>query len=172
MTEKQKEALKYKNEPEGSLDKKNYDRYFLPFSEYLTKYYSNSNFEQWDRWQMRYIEPSFDESKHDEFVKNWGYLKKEYHNFDEQYNVYNQLKDDNRLPEDVKKFIGFLIGANQASFLKKYYLTLEQWFNIKNWQNPYLEETEDGHTINEILSYPYGINYFKTLLTQMPFWNR
>lgn len=63
----------------------------------------------------------------------------------------------------MKKFIGFLAGVSEG-FFDKYQITVEQWFNMKNWHNPYVEN-EDGHTINEILGYPYGINYFKVLLT-------
>ena len=171
MTENQKEALKYKDYPENSGGKAIYDRYFLPFKKYLEKYYSDSEYEEWERWKKKYIESAFDENQHDEFIKNWGYVDKKYHHFNTQYQVYSQLKNDERLPEEVKKFIGFLAGVGEG-FFNKYHITVEQWFNMKNWHNPNLPENEEGHTINEILSYPYGINYFKVLLIQMPYWKR
>ena len=81
------------------------------------------------------------------------------------------MKNDNRLTDEIKQFIGFLAGADEGIFFKQYDLTIEQWFNMKNWHNPSIKN-EEGKSINEILSYPFGINYFKILLTQMPFWRR
>lgn len=169
MTAEEKEELKkYKDYPETSSLRRGYDRYFLPFDDYVKKYYSNPDLEQWTRWNLRYVEPAFDKSRHTEMIKNFGYVSITMFDFNSQYDVYDQLKNDERLPEDVKKFIGFLAGAE---FFSKYNLTAKQWFNLKNWHNPNVEN-EDGKTINEILSFEKGLNYFKVLLTQMPFWNR
>lgn len=169
MTENKLEVLKYKDYPEGSGSKRLYDMYFLPFGEYLAKYYSNPNWETWDRWRSRYIEAAFNKNRHDEMIKNFGYADKKYYDFDTQYEFYSQLKMDKRLDDDTMQFIGFLAGAG---FFKKYDITLKQWFNMKNWSNPYLSEIKDDKTINEIISYPYGENYIKTNLPQMAFWNR
>lgn len=169
MTEKQKEALKYKDYSDDSGMKRYYDSVFMPFGEYLEKYYSSPELKSWDRMYSRNVEPAFDEKRQDEMIKNFGYVKKEYHNFDEQYKVYNKLKNDDRLPADVKKFIGFMAGIG---FFKRYNITLDEWLSIKNWSNPYINNVEDGHTINEILNYPYGINFLKSNLPQIPFWNR
>jgi hypothetical protein len=163
------EILKYKDYPEGSGGKNLYDKYFLPINEYIKKYYANPEYKEWDTWYKKYIEPAFNETRHDEMVKNFGYVSKERHDFEEQYKVYSLLKDRQNLSEEVKQFIGFLAGAG---FFKKYGLTVGNWFNSKNWLNPNLEEADDKMTINEILNIPYGINYFKVLLTQMPFWRR
>lgn len=173
MTESQREALRYKDYPEGSGGKAIYDRYFLPFTVFLVKYYSDPENKEWDRWISKYIEPAFDAKRHDEMIKNFGYKNKEYHNFEVQYAIYEQLISDTRLTDDVRMFIGFLAGSNGIyNFFCKHNITIAQWFEIRNWYNPYLYESNDERSINEILGYPYGINYLKTLLPQMPNWKR
>ena len=166
---KYEEILKYKDFPEGSGSKKMYDKYFLPFNEYLEKYYSNPIFSEWNNWYKSYIEPAFDENRHDEMIRNFGYISKDKHDFVTQYEVFFQLNKSEELDKEFTEFIGFIAGMG---FFKKYDLTINQWLNIKNWQNPYLEVDEDGKTIIQILSYPYGLNYIKMLFTQMPFWKR
>jgi hypothetical protein len=156
-----------------SIRKQTEDYKTMPFSEYITKYYSKLNpydIEVWNKVILNLINLAFDETRHEEMAYNFGYVDKKHHHFDTQYHIYNQLENDERLPEDIKKFIGFLAGVGEG-FFNKYHITVEQWFNMKNWHNPYVEN-EEGHTINEILSHPYGINYFKVLLTQMPYWRR
>ncbi|TRX33229.1 hypothetical protein FNW52_15840 [Flavobacterium sp. ZT3R18] len=167
-TEELKNIEKYKNYPDGSLSRKTYDRYFLHFEEYLKKYYHNPNFKEWERWYQKYIEPAFDLKRHHEMIKNFGYVSIDKHDFITQYEVYSQLKSDERLDEETKKYVGFLAGAG---FFNQFNLSVERWFKINNWQNPNIKN-EESKTLNEILNYPYGINYFKTLLTQMPFWRR
>jgi hypothetical protein len=169
MTDNQKEALKYKDYPEGSGSKRHYDSLFLPFQDYLVKYYSNPDLINWERWKNKYVELAFDKKRHAEMIKNFGYAEKKYYDFDVQNEFYSELINDERISNDTKKFIGFLAGAG---FFRKYNLTIEQWFDMKNWSNPYLEEAVDGRTINEILKYSFGENYIKTSLTQLPFWNR
>ena len=167
MTEQ--EVEKYKDYPKGSGGKMMYDIVHYPFSYILEEYYANPNLSSWERWKSKYIELAFDENRHDEMIKNFGYADKKHYGFDVQNEFYNQLKNEDRLGNDTKQFIGFLAGAG---FFRKYNLGLKEWFDMKNWSNPYLAEIEDGKSINEILSFPYGENYIKTILPQMPFWNR
>ncbi|MBP7808115.1 MAG: hypothetical protein KA163_02370 [Bacteroidia bacterium] len=169
MTEKQKEALKYKDYPEGSGGKSIYDLYFMEFEQYLEKYYRDPEYKQWERWYNKYIEPAFDPNRHSEMIKNFGYISDSIHDFTAQSEVFNDLKSDARLTEEIRQFIGFMAGSG---FFKRYNLSLNEWFNMKNWSNPYTKDIENGMSINEILNCKYGINYFKISLTQMPHWNR
>ncbi|PVX44448.1 hypothetical protein C8C85_0182 [Flavobacterium sp. 103] len=169
MTDAQKEVLKYKDYPEGSGSKRHYDSLFLPFQDYLVKYYTNPDLTSWERWKNKYIELAFDKKRHDEMIKNFGYAEKKYYDFVVQNKFYLELINEDRIGNDTKKFIGFLAGAG---FFRKYNLTLKQWFDMKNWSNPNFEEAEDGKAINEILNYSYGENYIKTSLPHLPFWNR
>ncbi len=168
MTEEQKEALKYKDYPENSGGKAIYDMYFLPFQEYLNKYYTNPDLTGWERWKNKYITPAFDENRHYEMIKNFGYADKKFYDFDAQNKFYEQLKNDERIDDDIKQFIGFLAGTG---FFKKYNLTLDQWFAMKNWANPYVPN-EKGMTINEILNYKYGNNLLRTNLPILNYWRR
>lgn len=174
MTADQKEVLRFKDYPEGSGGKEIYDEYFMNFKDYLIKYYFNLekmqkiSWEYWLQWYQRCIEPAFDENRHDEMIKNYGYVDKKYYDFHIQNETYMKLKQTGKIPDEINKFIGFMAGTG---FFKRYNISVEQWLNMKNWQNPYVEN-DNGKTINEILSYKYGINYLKVLLPQMPYWDR
>lgn len=168
MTEKQKEALMFKDYPEGSVNKEIYDSVFLPFHEYLNKYYINPDLTSWERWKSRYIEPAFNKNRHDEMIKNFGYVDKKYYDFDSQNKLYEQLKNDERIDGDIKQFMAFMAGTG---FFKKNNLTLDLWFAMKNWANPYVP-SEDGMTINEILNYKYGDNLLRTNLPILNYWRR
>ena len=148
-----------------------YDSVYMPFEQYLEKYYNVLNPKQktkWDRWYIRYIEPAFEESRHAEMIKNFGYVSIDKHNFKVQSDIYQQLEQENRMDDETKKFIGFLAGAG---FFEQWKLTLKDWMNNNNWYNPYLN-TQNQKTINEILNYQNGLNYLKTQLPEMPFWKR
>lgn len=162
-------ALKYyKDYPERSGGKRIYDSYTLPFNEYLTKYYSNPDLTKWNRWMNKYIEPAFDENRSEEMIKNFGYVSIDKHDFKAQNEIYNQLKTENRLDEQTRKFIGFLAGYG---FFKKWNLSIKGWFMMINWHNPYYDIT-DQKSINQILDYENGLNYLKNQLPEIPFWKR
>ncbi len=158
---------KYKNYPEGSGGKKMYDEFTLTFDAYLIKYYSCPDFEEWNRWRVRFIEPAFDENRHDEMIRNFGYVSKDRHDFDCQSFVYAELQQNKFMAEDVKQFVGFMAGAG---FFKKYKLSIQDWLEIRNWFNPI--ESNEMKPISEIIAIPYGLNYLRLFLLQMPFWRR
>lgn len=162
------EIQRYKDYPEGSVGKEVYDSVFLPSQEYLQKYYSSPDLSAWEIWQKKYVEPAYEESRHDEMVKNFGYVKKEFHDFNAQYEIINHLANDNRLDDETRKFVGFMAGVG---FFRRYEITVEQWFAMLNWSHPE-HERDEGRTINGILQYTYGINLLKADLPQIPFWRR
>ncbi|NRT13475.1 hypothetical protein [Flavobacterium sp. 14A] len=100
----------------------------LPFDEYLKKYFKEVDTydnEIWSKIISKLVQPAYDKSRYDEMVYVYAYLDKKYHNFVTQYEIYNQLKNDNRLPDEIKQFIGFLAGADKGIFFKQYNLTIE-----------------------------------------------
>jgi hypothetical protein len=171
MTEDEKSKIKnYKDYPEGSGKKGIFDYVFLSFKDYINKYYQSPDISTWEIWQAKYIEPAFDESRHEEMIKNFGYVSIDKHDFKSQYAIYNQLKEDNRLDDETVKFIGFMAGAG---FFEKLNINLEEWFDVDNWSAPLLfPDNNKRMSINDILSYTYGLNYLKVNLPQMSFWNR
>jgi hypothetical protein len=158
----------YKDYPEGSGKRKIYDYVFLPLHKFIEKHYSSPDLSTWEVWQKKYIEPAFEEIRYDEMIENFGYVKKEFHDFDVQYKIFTYLTNDIRLDDQTRKFIGFMGGVG---FFKKYKLGVEDWFNMNNWNHPE-HEIEEGKTINDILQCPFGINMFKINLLQIPFWRR
>lgn len=163
-----REIKKYRDYPEGSGMKRYYDSVFLPFDQYLKKYYSNPDLSTWGIWQTKYLGPAFDKSRHQEMVRNFGYVSIDKHDFEAQYATYDQLREDKRLDEESRKFIGFMAGNK---FFRQHKITLKQWFNMTNWAKP-SQESNDAKTINEILSYPYGLNMIKASLPHLDYWRR
>ncbi|MRJ08994.1 hypothetical protein EDL99_08995 [Ornithobacterium rhinotracheale] len=145
----------------------------------LKEYLSNSfkemppyNKEVWLRVINKLIEPSFDERRYDEMVYVFGYLSKDDHDFEKQYKFYDELKNEKRLDEESKKFIGFMAGVG---FFKQYEMNLEEWFNSYYWTRPDLQGNVNykmKYTINDILNLSHGLNYFKTILPQLNYWRR
>lgn len=166
--EELEEIKRYKDYPEDSVYREVYDSVFLVFSEYLQKYYKAPDLSIWNTWQKKYLEPAYDNDRHEEMIRNFGYVSLEMYDFDTQYKVYNQLQQDNRLDNETRMFIGFLSGSG---FFKRYGITVQEWFNMKNWNHP--QHTNDySRTISEILDCKYGINMLKSSLPQLPFWKR
>lgn len=163
-----KEIERYKDYPEGSGGKKIYDSVFLPFPEYLKKYYKNPDMSSWNRWHQKYIQYAYDKVRYVELVERFGYAKIEFHDFEAQYEVYKFLQGDMRLDEETRKFIGFMAGTK---FFEKHDITVLEWFNMPNWANP-SRRVDEGKTINEILNSPYGLNMLKTSLPHLDHWRR
>jgi hypothetical protein len=163
-----KDPIEYKDYPEGSGLKRYYDSVYLPFTDYLKKYYSNPDISTFELWQKKYIDIAFNKSNYKDLVKAFGYRSIDKHNFEEQHSIYEQIKKDERLDEETKRFIGFMAGNN---FFQKHNIGINDWFNMKNWTNPY-KEINEGKTIDEILSFDYGLNYLKTILPQLDHWRR
>ena len=161
-------VLKYKDYPEGSGGKKIYDSYILSFDVFLTKYYSKINLSRWDEWMEKYVKLAFNQEQHEEMAKNFGYVSVSMHSFEEQQKIYDELETELRLDQEVRMFIGFMAGAG---FFKRYNLNIEQWFHITNWMHPHQKDVTFPK-LNVILNYPYGLNYIKVNLLQLPFWQR
>ncbi|WP_218825006.1 hypothetical protein [Flavobacterium psychrophilum] len=89
----------------------------LPFDEYLKKYFKEFDAydnEIWSKIISKLVQPAYDESRCHEMVYVYGYLDKKHHDFISQYEVYSKLKNDDRLTDDIRQFIGFLAGADEA----------------------------------------------------------
>lgn len=162
-----KEIERYRDYPEGSSGKKIYDSVHMSFSDYLKKYYRNPNLEAWERWQEKYIRYAYDENRYVELIERFGYVNIEKHNLESQNRIYQELKSDKRLDEEIRKFIGFMAGTN---FFSNHKITVSEWFKMKNWANPYRENGE--RTIDDILNHKFGINFIKVGLPHLDHWRR
>jgi hypothetical protein len=115
------EIQRYKDYPEGSVGKEVYDSVILPFQDYLNKYHSSPDLSTWEIWKIKFIEPAFEESRHDEMIKNFGYVKTEFHDFKAQYGVFKHLANDNRLDDETRKFVSFMASVG---FFKRNEITV------------------------------------------------
>ncbi|MBK7667958.1 MAG: hypothetical protein IPJ32_11840 [Sphingobacteriaceae bacterium] len=166
-----KELEKCKDAAEGTLDKQFYDFYILDFADYLKKYYSSSELTKWKQWNGKYVLPCFRKEGREEWYE---WLKKYQPPFYPDYLIaedfFDKLKIDKRFDNDLKYFFSFLVSCG---FFIENKISFEEWINAKNWQRPWSNELPDSpKTILEILSYQYGHNYLKTILIEMPYFQR
>ena len=169
MSDDLEEVKKFKDYPEGSLQKQMYDNVFLTFVEYLEKYHSHNNIAEWTNWMSRYVTPAFNKASRSEMIKNFGYASLEMYDFNQMEMVYLKISEDKRLSKDIRMFIGFLAGAG---FFNKHKLTIEEWLMMDNWFNPFVKSQKKGITLNEIINLKNGENFLRANFIQMPFWNR
>jgi hypothetical protein len=126
------EAQKYENYPEGSGGRKIYDMFYLPFQEYLNKYYKTPDLSRWDYINSKFIIPMFDETAWDDYLE---FLNKVKPRFVPEKNkkdkFWEQIKDDNRFSKDLKCFFTYLytIGFYKGE-------SFEEWLKSTNWMNP------------------------------------
>ncbi|MEM6319983.1 MAG: hypothetical protein AAF960_20085 [Bacteroidota bacterium] len=155
----------YKKSPENSLFRKIYDYYILSFQEYLDKYYKNANLKRWKYLLNKFVHPPFDKSKRGAYMDYLFQVKPHFSpDFDKWDAFWENIKNDNRFDEELKKFFTFL---HASGFYKD--VSFEDWLHINNWNHPwYKNEDEELKTVNEILSYVHGLDYLKILLADMP----
>ena len=171
-----KDYQEYGDHDEGTWQKHLFDLSHLPLTKYLVKYHremSDFNHHKWREWMEKVIEPAFDETRHLEMIKNFGYISLDKHDFKRQQQFYNQLTRDARLDEETRKFIGFMAGSH---FFDKYVTSLVEWFQSYYWTRPDLARGHPDYkldyTINELLDLPHGLNYFKSVLLGLNYWRR
>ncbi len=140
----------------------------MSFIEYLNENCIYPDLKEWNKWQMKYIQPSYDKQRYNEMIINFGYASESFHNFENQYKAYQMLKENIKMDEGVKMFIGFMAGNG---FFEHFKISVEEWLNSKNWFNPNLV-VDEGYSIYEILSLNHGLNFIKMYLPQMPYWRR
>src|SRR5690606_5159221 len=108
--EELEEVKKYKDYPEGSGMKRYYDSIFLPFTEYLKKYYSDVPMERWYYWTGKFVSPLFDGTSYDDYEKFLHQAKPSFKPNIEQLNVFwnEKMKGDNRFDKELKELFSFL----------------------------------------------------------------
>jgi len=160
-----------------AIQKKADDYKTLPLKEYLEKYYKQLDAytgEIWSKAMLKLIEPAFNEETRNEMIYNFGYTSQNKHDFEKQFQFYNELKSDDRLDEETKKFIGFMAGNHFFGDNNSH--AIKEWFNSFYWTaSPNLKNREEDkldYTINDILNLPYGLNYLKSVLIGLQWWSR
>lgn len=158
------------------VKQKNEDFCNLPIKSYLEKYYNTMDIysnEVWEKIMQNLIYPSYDEYRWLEMIYVFGYKSIDNHNFKGQYEVYEMLKEDKRLDEDLRKFIGFMAGNH---FFEKNLCNCTEWFSSYYWTRPDLIEKYPqyrlNHTINDVLELNYGKNYLKSVFPTLNWWKR
>lgn len=158
-------ALKYfLHYPEGHPRKKEYERYVLPLRDYLKKYYKNYDISRWKEFLNKFVYPLFDESKRKEYFDLLNKVQAPFFpEIDRLEEFWPKIKDDQRFDDELKHFFAFLFSGN---FFKS--MSFEEWIKAKNWLHPWHEQVSlEVPTISELLENQYGDNFLKILLVDM-----
>ncbi|MBJ2176519.1 hypothetical protein JBL43_19885 [Aureibaculum sp. A20] len=164
------DRIKYwKDSPEGSMYKRIADEYLMDFDSFLSKYYSDSNYNSWSRWEtwFQFIDYAFDKENHTKYKSKTGYYRVDY-DYRKYKETLDQLSIDKDLPDDLKKVIAFLINDG---FYKKYEIEIDDWIKMRNFDNPKRELHDKDLSISELLKIENGLNYIKEKLIYLKWWD-
>ncbi|MFO0478739.1 MAG: hypothetical protein ACK50L_08215 [Bacteroidota bacterium] len=152
------EAVKYINYPEGSLSKRTYDSFFMPFDEFLIKYYKNPDLKRWYYINDKFVNPLFDGTSWENYQDFLSKVKPQFVPIESKIQpFFYVIKNDERFDKELKFFFNFLYSIN---FYGEF--SFEEWLNIKNWMHPWFEDEQNVEkSIIEILKNEYSENYLK-----------
>jgi hypothetical protein len=156
------EVFKYRDYPDGSPHKMSYDFYYLPFQEYLDKYYINPDLKQWNYINQKFVIPLFDGTSWSDYSSFLYNVKPPFAPDENLKNIFwEKVKDDTRFSKELKCFFSFLYSIG---FFRE--LSFEEWLKSTNWMHPwYSNDIEDIKSIVELLRYKHSENYLKILLS-------
>lgn len=163
-----KEALKYKDYPDGSLSKKTYDSFFMPFREFLEKYYQQPDLSRWDYCNKKFVTPLFDGTSFDEYQAELQKIKPAFSPSQQKLLKFCSKMDDLKFDFELKRFFAFLYSINFYGNI-----SFEEWLKINNWNHPwYVDNDSILKPIEEILRHPFGVNYLKVALADLNIFNQ
>lgn len=147
----------FKNYPEGSIEKRIYDSYFMDIDKYLIKYFKN-NTDRFNSFYQDYITPVFEKNNRNDYNE---FLQKkkppfsiDYSRFDEFYN--NNCLKNKILDVELFNFLSFLFSiSHQFKNINVFMTWIENKIFLRN------------KTFNEIIKFPYGSNYIKSNLREL-----
>lgn len=155
-----KEKFKnFKDYPEGSVEKRIYDSYFLNPEDYLLKYFSKNQLENFNSFYQEYICPILKKDERELYIE---LLKKKKPPFFINYKKFDEFNTTKRLRDkysdiELFNFLSFLYSvSNQFDSIEKFL----GWLNNKE----YLMNLK----FDDILNYRFGNNYLKHNLMMLP----
>ena len=154
----------YKNYPEGSAGKKLYDKYHMPFETWIKKYYQDADLTGWNRF-YKWVTKAF--AKSALFESQWCKGRIERYDYDRLYSTYKSVSSLGFFDEEINRFIAFIASEG---FFEIYNLSLDEWLHSKEWNHPSQKCEIHCYTIVEVSKLPFGINYIKSELAKLDFW--
>jgi hypothetical protein len=152
---------------EMSEENRSLDYQRLPFASYVEKYYS-SNKEVEDGWKNGFkktVDMAFGARK--DFFDRWG-QRAEFFDFQEMENFYDQIKDDTRFDDDVKRFFSFLAGDGYFKTLK---IDFNQFVKCNNLNHPHeFNNHPKACSLDQLSKIKGGQNYIRLQLISMGWW--
>ncbi len=149
-----------------AITNRDIDKQQLSVSEYIDKYYSNVNLDDWIYWMNSNIDAAWTIERRKELRSSWGERMANF-DFDKMMNFFNQ-EDLSPFDDDIKKFISFLAGD---SFFETNRISYNEWLAVKNFTNPLKGYAQDV-TIEEALKLKGGMNYIRKQLVNLHWWRR
>ena len=159
----EEEVNMYANCPEGSLQKRIYDSYFIPAHEYLKKYFSDGSekLKRFNFFYKNYVLPILNKEKRDEYIA-FLYQKKppfivNYVMFDEFIDHLNKKTIND---EELYYFMAFIYSTNT---LFKTLNDFSKWKADNKFFN--------NKTLDDLLKMDFGANFVKANLRELKILN-
>lgn len=158
------EVEEYKDYPEGSGEKRLYDKYHMSFEAWINKYYHDADLTGWEAFS-RWATEAF--AKSELFERVWCKERTEPYDYDILYETYQSVSSLGFFDEEFNRFIAFL---SSEGFFKAYNLTPEEWIHSKNWQQPSEKCEIHCYSMVDVSRLPFGMNYIKSQIPGFYFW--
>lgn len=129
------------------------------------------NLTEWHRWFEKYVSPVFSTENKDEYFERLKRIQAPFYpKFWVAQKFYEKIRNDNRFDDELKQFFSFLYSCG---FFMEFVIDFNEWLQIRNWENPSLQELDiKKESIIELLDKPGGISILKQKLRWLPFLNR
>lgn len=156
-------ALKYYiNAQLGSSERRLYDYYTLPLEEYIALYYADPDLTRWNTWFQKFVVPVFLISERPEYLKMLNKIQAPFMpDFDLLDSSYSKMQADNRFDSELQRFFAFI---ESIGIFKKRKITFESWISDKEWLNEPNSAENTKAAITEILLFTHGAKYLKSIL--------
>lgn len=156
-------ALKYYGSAqEGSSERKLYDYYTLPLQEYIARYFADPDLTRWNNWYHKFVVPAFVPSARAGYVANLKVMRAPFiPDFEKLEEAFLKLSREPRMDEELQRFFAF---AESIGVFTEQHTTPEKWLNDSNWENKSGSSGNAAVSVNQILSFPFGTAYLKCLL--------
>ncbi len=148
-------------------NQENFDYNNLDYKDYIRKYFPNHDVSRWNKyWRDGTLSEMFS-SNEQAIREKWGLKwKGGTFDFNRMRKFYEEIKDDIRFEDDIKRFFAFLAGDG---YFEAHKISYEDFLSAKDLNHPHRKNIEDSRqlTLNELSKIEGGQNYIKIQLPSM-----
>lgn len=158
--------------PIGDSMRKSYDYHYLPLQDFLDRYFSNYDNENWNRWIETIVKPVY----YGDAIK-WKRINYNNINDKQVFNTwfsgnqkkmqtsFESLKKQYKFNDDILLYISYL---DAMGFFKDINTSVDDWLHSKNFNIGGIHKAqEDIYSLVEMSNYKYGEELIKEKLMKL-----